>query len=171
MNSISKFVLTVVISVIGVPVQAASIIWTLNGVTFGDGGTAFGTFDFDADTQSYSNVAITTTSSSAHPGFAYTAGSGNDTEFDSFLFQIPPSNATIYDFEFQSPLTNAGGAINIVTGTSNELFCEDLSCNIILGVRSIQAGFVSAPAVPIPPAVWLFGSALGLLGWLKRRTA
>lgn len=27
-----------------------------------------------------------------------------------------------------------------------------------------------ATVVPIPPAVWLFGSALGLLGWMKRRT-
>lgn len=25
--------------------------------------------------------------------------------------------------------------------------------------------------VPVPPAVWLFGSALGLLGWMKRKTA
>ena len=25
--------------------------------------------------------------------------------------------------------------------------------------------------VPVPAAVWLFGSALGLLGWLRRRTA
>lgn len=25
-------------------------------------------------------------------------------------------------------------------------------------------------AVPVPPAIWLFGSALGLAGWLKRRT-
>lgn len=24
-------------------------------------------------------------------------------------------------------------------------------------------------SVPVPPAVWLFGSALGLLGWLRRR--
>jgi hypothetical protein len=24
-------------------------------------------------------------------------------------------------------------------------------------------------AVPIPAAFWLFGSALGLLGWMKRR--
>jgi hypothetical protein len=25
--------------------------------------------------------------------------------------------------------------------------------------------------VPVPPAVWLFGSALGILGWMKRRSA
>ena len=25
--------------------------------------------------------------------------------------------------------------------------------------------------VPVPAAVWLFGSALGLLGWMKRKSA
>jgi len=28
----------------------------------------------------------------------------------------------------------------------------------------------SSTVVPVPAAVWLFGSALGLLGWVRRRT-
>ncbi len=32
-------------------------------------------------------------------------------------------------------------------------------------------GVEFAVLVPLPAAVWLFGSALGLLGWLKRTTA
>lgn len=31
--------------------------------------------------------------------------------------------------------------------------------------------FTLQQVVPVPAAVWLFGSALGLLGWMRRRTA
>lgn len=31
--------------------------------------------------------------------------------------------------------------------------------------------FTSTAVVPVPGAVWLFGSALGLLGWMRRRKA
>jgi hypothetical protein len=34
---------------------------------------------------------------------------------------------------------------------------------------AVRDGDVAASVVPIPAAAWLFGSALGLLGWLKRR--
>ena len=30
---------------------------------------------------------------------------------------------------------------------------------------------VETTPIPVPAAVWLFGSALGLLGWVRRRTA
>jgi hypothetical protein len=32
------------------------------------------------------------------------------------------------------------------------------------------AGFCSAAVVPVPAAVWLFGSGLGFLGWVRART-
>ena len=36
----------------------------------------------------------------------------------------------------------------------------------------IEKSFVlTAAAVPVPAAVWLFGSALGLIGWMRRRKA
>ena len=33
------------------------------------------------------------------------------------------------------------------------------------------ARFSPAAAIPIPPAAWLFGSALAILGWVRRRTS
>jgi hypothetical protein len=38
-------------------------------------------------------------------------------------------------------------------------------------VASVAIDNLSVTLVPIPAAVWLFGSALGLLGWIRRRTS
>jgi hypothetical protein len=32
-------------------------------------------------------------------------------------------------------------------------------------------GHVTYAPVPVPAAVWMMGSALGLLGWMRRRAA
>jgi len=37
------------------------------------------------------------------------------------------------------------------------------------GEYSIRLDDITVSAVPIPAAVWLFGSGLGLLGWIRRR--
>jgi hypothetical protein len=39
----------------------------------------------------------------------------------------------------------------------------------ISGVAGVAYEEISITAVPIPAAVWLFGSALGGLGWFRRR--
>lgn len=55
-----------------VTVSAAPILWTLQGVTLSDGGTASGSFVYDADTNTYSDLDITTTTGSARAGTTYT---------------------------------------------------------------------------------------------------
>ena len=37
--------------------------------------------------------------------------------------------------------------------------------------NSWTSGYFSATVVPVPAAVWLMGSALGLLGWVRRKAA
>jgi hypothetical protein len=51
--------------------HAVPLTWTLQNVTFDDGGSANGSFDFDADTTSYSNIMINTTDPNLkkQPGF------------------------------------------------------------------------------------------------------
>lgn len=49
--------------------------------------------------------------------------------------------------------------------TTLELVSEDVT-GADAGLAVVYAG---AEVVPVPAAVWLFGSALGLLGWVRRR--
>lgn len=63
--------------------QAMPVTWTLSGVTFAGGGTASGSFDFDADLDRYSNVAITTTAGGnfATDSFYVSPGRGLDATY------------------------------------------------------------------------------------------
>jgi hypothetical protein len=58
--------------------SAAPLLWTLEGVTFAGGGTASGSFDFNADTNVYSNVDITTTTGGSVTGSTYLFTCGQD---------------------------------------------------------------------------------------------
>lgn len=45
-------------------------------------------------------------------------------------------------------------------------------CGAVVGcVADVYFDNISITTVPVPAAFWLFGSALGLMGWLKRRGA
>ena len=50
----------------GLPVE-----WTLDNVSFDDGGTAFGSFVYDADANEYSSISVSTTAGTAFGGAGY----------------------------------------------------------------------------------------------------
>jgi hypothetical protein len=99
---------------------------------------------------------------------------------------INDSNGTLFAFAFH---TDAGGNIidwdiNVYEHSANRWmdWCKRVggSCSNSDSVvnrasiynntaSNVTPGMWSAPtAVPVPAAVWLFGSAIGLLGWLRR---
>ena len=41
----------------------------------------------------------------------------------------------------------------------------------VMGYDNVCVDDCSTAAVPVPAAVWLFGSALGMLGWMRRRVS
>lgn len=66
---------------------------------------------------------------------------------DDFLFAWEPSDPQVFAFTYSICCTGPPGQFH---------------SGLVLSSYSLTV-------VPIPAAVWLFGSALGLLGWMRRR--
>jgi hypothetical protein len=68
-------------------------------------------------------------------------------------------------------LTGVGTAS--ITGDGSYVYGTDelaVTGGAVIAGSAQGGGFtISGTLVPIPAAVWLFGSALGLLGWVRRR--
>lgn len=154
--------------------NAAFINWTLDGVTFDDGGTATGSFMFDADASVYNNISITTSGGttgvsntfqfvSEYP-LTYTPANYSQyliaSELDH-LSSLPGSvtdNSGLLYLIFSTPLTNAGGTVPISayspTSPSQEAECNasvsDFGCVSYAQIREITAGSVIASTVNPP---------------------
>jgi hypothetical protein len=159
----------------------APVTWTIDSDSlefyFTDG-TAYGSFDYDASTNQYSNIDITTTNGDdwihaqyefLSPGELYPSSATTLSLVSSDRSDLTGWNA--FELNFATALTDAGGTISIVYAV--EGYCEDSNCDSLdyngEPWRESFSGTGSVSAVPVPAAAWLFGSGLGLLGWLRRR--
>jgi len=93
--------------------------------------------------------------------------SATDTIFDYIADSIPGLNGSflfavhIAAFVDQNPDAPVGTCVGQPLDANNQ------DCNYLT-----SAWFSVQPApIPVPAAVWLFGSALGLLAWVRRRAA
>jgi hypothetical protein len=107
--------------------HAVGIIWSLNGVTLDDGGTATGTFVFNADTSTVSNwnVSVSGGDTGTFSPFTYSTGSSSFfftiatwSPLDTFNFEENSSNRELRLTPIAS-LTNAGGTVPIDLATSS----------------------------------------------------
>jgi hypothetical protein len=136
-------------------------------VTFGDGGTATGTFSWDTVTATPTAFNITTTATGSFGGFVYNSGTSSVSTNaaligpNQFALQYPGFSPSLI-LRFANPLSS-GGTDSLVAGNS----WECMNCN---PVRFVTGG-AAVEVVPVPAAVWLFGSALGILGWARRQAA
>ena len=140
--------------------------FSLDG-TFDDGGTLGGTFDFDENTDIYSNLNINSTGGSTLSGSTYTDDlliSG-----DSSTGFVITDDSLDFDLtlDFVTALSSTSGAIALDTTSQEEDF--------LTGTRLLSSGTVTPVAVPFEPSANLgivtLGGIWGLTRLAKRKRA
>lgn len=155
---------------------AIPVTWTLSGVTFDDGGTASGSFDFDAslsDETAYSNISITTTTVGAYTGSSSYRGAGFNPN-EAKMFDAYSNDGHSLFLRFDSALTGAAGT-SVLTNSGGFASMEtlfDLYDYSFLD-RYVTAGSVttlaSVAAVPEPETYALMLAGLAAVGFAAKR--
>ena len=155
---------------------ASPVTWTLSGVTFSGGGTASGSFVFDADTNAFSSINITVAGSAFGDG-TYTLLDPGFGSSSTLLVLVPSiladfTGTPVLAFDFTSSLTDAGGTIALGFGQGIQQ-CLDVPCGVSFIVDGLTGGSVvssSASPTPEPSSLLLLGTGLlGLGPFLLRR--
>lgn len=154
--------------------HAAPLFWTLEDALLDDGGTATGRFTYDADTNTFSGISITTTAGTTLPGGIFSVFLEGDSETLAIVPAGPLAGAPILQLIFDAPLTSAGGFVGLANiflpaASSFEATCVDGDCLSADFGRSFVDGVLVASPVPVPAAAWLLGGALGVLPLVRRR--
>jgi len=164
------------------PSYGAIVDWQLNGVTFSDGGIATGDFSFDSSTSLMVSFNISTSGGNTNnlPPTVYSSSNPNDHGSMSLFAPPYPNDAIgmrdvsqstpldplgidrILMMRFENTLSTPSAYNAIFTGVNQYGIHPSMECFDCSPYRIITGGYVSA--VPIPAAIWLFGSAVVCLG-------
>jgi hypothetical protein len=157
--------LFLVLVIFSISAQAAPVTWAVNNANFDDGGALTGQFDYDDVTDEYSNVSLNVSAGtlfdSAYYNLVFT-GDATEAWFPESGYIPGPLTRTLV-LEFSQALSSAGGSVDLM-GTDGYPGDFETTPRVLLAGATLSA-------VPIPAAVWLFGSALAGLGWMRRKRA
>lgn len=171
-SAVSCAAACMLVAIASVDANAAPIRWVLQDVLFDDGGTAFGSFVYDADSNTFSAIDVTTTDGAVLPGSFYEFANfeAGLLDADSVLLVAaanPVAGTPAFNMNLDAAMTNAGGTIALAMAPPPLAFestCLISNCTQFFSIdRVIVSGSITT--IPLPAAAWLFGSALGLVGW------
>ncbi|NNU14949.1 VPLPA-CTERM sorting domain-containing protein [Parvularcula sp. ZS-1/3] len=158
--------------------HAAPLTWTFEDTYLQDEREIVGTYDFDADTGTYSNIDVTILD---YDGSTYlefdsvNSSSTGNSMFMSFVFMDDVSDgASVLDIELVSAMTSAGGSIDInQQGLSQLGMCltfNNFPCLAGQGqATGFLDGFVTAEAVPLPAAAFFMAAGLAGFGGMRMK--
>jgi len=153
--------------------QAVPVQWSVNGLVRDDGGTVSGSFVYDADTDTYSAVNVTTTGgTSPLPGETYTGFDPSGSDASGLVLQRSQGAGDLTGqnqllFAFLAPLTNVGGSVTPFL--AEEVSCTSADCSTSINAQSLNGSITGAlaPSAPVAvPAVPLLGLLFISLGCL-----
>jgi len=101
--------------------------------------------------------------------------------FDIWLdLPPPPGNDKFEGGEWlEFTIVGAGSAAGLVANSFNFMSLDAGGAGPFLAAAHVQStgpngkdsDWIAPNPIPVPAAVWLFGSALGLLGWMRRKAS
>ena len=153
------------------PANATPVLWQLEDVVFTDGTSVTGisvpiaSFDYDAETQQFTNINIRTYRSVSFPAGAEYTIFNYAQNLRNVSFSNIPAGPDLLVIDFASALTDAGGIIPLVAG-GFELYAPPNSTTF----RYIVSGELIS-ATPLPTTLPLFATGLGvmgLFGWRRK---
>jgi len=177
-----KYLFSCLLFCLSSSVDASIVTWHLHDVTLSDGQSLTGMFDYDTSNQDFTNISIVNSGTVDLPSMEFNMELPNNfcnSLACRFTDDLPSTGLLTLLLTWDNPLNKPGLIQTNLRQFDVFNLCTDDTCTSLSSFGMTESlknimpisGFIStAPVttVPIPTAIWLFGSGLiGLIGMRK----